>query len=272
MKYIPSPRRALLSPAPLLALFLLAAGVFCPAQNTTAPASNNATDVSVYPQSSDLLPGKGPMQTWSDFPKLWARRHAEWRQTAAADMGAVVFLGDSITQGWASMAKDFPNLHVANRGIGGDTTRGVLYRMQADVVELSPEAIVLLIGTNDIGLGADPEDVADNIREILRELKKSNPKMPIIVCRVMPRSDRNLHAEEKIKKLNSILDAIVAADPQFISCDTWSIYADANGDCSKDEFPDLLHPNAIGYAKWAAALNPLFAKLNLEKEKTHNGP
>jgi beta-glucosidase len=46
-------------------------------------------------------------------------------------------------------------------------------------------------------------------------------------------------------------------------CDTWSLYADKNGDCPKDEFPDLLHPNAAGYEKWEAALKPIFARLNL---------
>ncbi len=55
--------------------------------------------------------------------------------------------------------------------------------------------------------------------------------------------------------------AAIKNDPQFTLCDTWSIFADKNGDPPKDEFPDLLHPNAMGYAKWEAALKPIFAKL-----------
>jgi lysophospholipase L1-like esterase len=62
-----------------------------------------------------------------------------------------VFLGDSITQGWNDLASAFPDMKVANRGInGGDTTRGVLIRLQDDVLSLDPAAIVLLIGTNDL--------------------------------------------------------------------------------------------------------------------------
>jgi lysophospholipase L1-like esterase len=97
-------------------------------------------------------------------------------------------------------------MKAVNRGIGGDTTRGVLYRLNADVLDLKPKAVVLLIGTNDIGLGANPEDVADNIKAILLELKRSNPHMPVIVCRVMPRSDSNLHVADKIKKLNALVE------------------------------------------------------------------
>jgi lysophospholipase L1-like esterase len=227
-----------------------------------------ARDVSHYPADATVLPGKGPLQTWTGFTNVWAERHAAWQRNTNNEKGAVAFLGDSITQGWHSLANAFPNMKVVNRGIGGDTTRGVLYRLNADVLDLKPKAVVLLIGTNDIGLGANPEDVADNIKAILLELKRSNPHMPVIVCKVMPRSDRNLHAADKIKKLNALVEAFVKSQPNFVECDTWSIYADANGDCSKDVFPDLLHPNAAGYCKWAAALKPIFAKLNLGTEKS----
>jgi lysophospholipase L1-like esterase len=82
----------------------------------------------------------------------------------------------------------------------------------------------------------------------------------------MPRSDHNQHPADRIEKLNALLAAEIKNDPQFILCGTWSIYADKNGDCPRDEFPDLLHPNAIGYEKWAAALKPILAKLNLQTQ------
>jgi lysophospholipase L1-like esterase len=248
----------------LWVLLLLANGGNTPLFAQEATNATTVVDVSQYPNNPSSLPGKGPAATWSGLPKVWAQRHAEWARTANRDKGAVVFLGDSITQGWHSLANAFPNIKVANRGIGGDTTRGVLYRLRADVLDLNPRAIVLLIGTNDIGNGANPEDVADNIEAILQEIKQFNPHLPVIVCEVMPRSDRNLHAAPKIEKLNALVVAAIKGDPQFILCDTWSIYADKNGDCPHDEFPDLLHPNAKGYEKWQAALQPIFAKLNLE--------
>ena len=225
-------------------------------------------DVSHYPaDAATVLPGKGPLQTWTGYTNVWARRHAEWRQNTNNQSGAVVFLGDSITEGWKTLAKDFPDLKVVNRGIGGDTTRGVLYRLNADVISLKPAAVVLLIGINDIGLGGKPEDIVDNIKGILFALKRSNPHLPVIVCKVMPSSTKQYRPADKIEQLNALVDEIVKANPQCIRCDTWSIYAGPDGDCQKDEFPDLLHPNAIGYAKWTDALKPIFAKLNLGAEK-----
>jgi len=91
------------------------------------------------------------------FRALWRERRLKWWNDRERDQGAVVFLGDSITQGWASLAKDFPDLKVANRGISGDVTRGVLYRLKEDVLDLNPAAVVLLIGTNDLEDGGEPE-------------------------------------------------------------------------------------------------------------------
>ena len=224
-------------------------------------------DVSHYPADATVLPGKGPLQTWTGFTNVWMERHAAWQQETNNETGAVVFLGDSITQGWNSLAKVFPDIKVVNRGIGGDTTRGVLYRLNADVIALKPTAVVLLIGINDIGMNANPQDVADNIKAILLELKRFNRHMPVIVCKVMPSSTKQHRPADKIERLNALVDEIVKSDPQRIRCDTWSIYADENGECKKDEFPDLLHPNAIGYAKWANALKPIVAQLKLGAEK-----
>jgi lysophospholipase L1-like esterase len=204
-----------------------------------------------------MLPGRGPAQKGDWFDQVWTQRRAEFRKSATADQGAVVFLGDSITQGWSDLAAQFPKYHCANRGISGDTTRGVLFRLQGDVLGLKPAAVVLLIGTNDIGIGATPEEVAENVRAILAALKAANPKMLVIVCKVMPSSASKQRPADKIQKLNALVDEVVKADVQFARCDTYSIFADQDGDAKKEEFPDLLHPNAAGYAKWAAAVKPV---------------
>ena len=68
---------------------------------------------------------------------------------------------------------------------------------------------------------------------------------------------------DKIQKLNALVDDLVKGDARFLRCDTWSIFADANGNAKQEESPDLLHPNATGYAKWVQALQPILAKLDL---------
>src|SRR5215471_4573380 len=80
--------------------------LFAQGTNGTVTGKQKVRDVSVYPQDPDSLPGKGPAQRWSDFPKIWAQRHAEWRQSRDQEHGAVVFLGDSITQGWTTLKRD----------------------------------------------------------------------------------------------------------------------------------------------------------------------
>lgn len=247
------------------ALLLAGAGaslVRAQISNGTAPAPDSTTDASQFP-SLDRLPGKVPPRVWDGLAKVWARDHAKWKATASNDVGAVVFLGDSITEGWSTLARDFPKFKVANRGIGGDITSGVLYRLKADVLSLNPAAIVLLIGTNDVGEGADGEDVAANIRLILRAIKNYNPKLKVIVCKVMPRADHSIYTE-KIQKANSLVEQFVKREPNFALCDTWGIYADEKGNqISADFRPDHLHLNAAGYAVWKKALEPVMANLHL---------
>ncbi|MGA9451463.1 MAG: GDSL-type esterase/lipase family protein [Verrucomicrobiia bacterium] len=232
--------------------------------NAPTVITAGTSPVAPYPSKSQLLPGKGPMQTWAPFPEIWMQRRTEFQQQRQEDRGAIVFLGDSITQGWDNLAKAFPDFKVANRGIAGDTTRGVLYRLNEDVIDLKPKAVVLLIGTNDIGLGAEPDDVADNIKAIIGALEKSNPHMPIIFCEIMPSNGAEWNRPAAtIEKVNTLVLKALKGDPQISVCNTWSIYADQNGNCSQSEFPDLLHPNAAGYALWAKALKPILNKLGL---------
>jgi lysophospholipase L1-like esterase len=220
--------------------------------------------VARFPEDA-AFPGEGPLRKWDWFKKLWRERRLAWWNSREKDKGAVVFLGDSITQGWGSLRKEFPHLKVANRGISGDLTRGVLYRLKEDVLDLDPQAVVLLIGTNDLEDGGQPEQIVANIQSILAACRAHNAKMPVIVCKVMPSNATMRRPADKIRKTNALLEEAVKASPQFILCDTWTIFADDLGNATKAEFPDLLHLNAAGYAKWAEALRPIFSKLNLEQ-------
>jgi lysophospholipase L1-like esterase len=265
MKFTPPVHRAL--PPFLLAGLLLLAPAnsrLAPAQTTNAPAQLPAA--LRYPANPDLLPGNGPAQKWDQFPRVWSERRTEFWQHRQQDQGAVIFLGDSITQGWGDLARVFSGIKAANRGIGGDTTRGVLFRLKEDVLDEHPAAVVLLIGVNDLGNGGKPDDAPDNIRLILAALKKANPRMPVVICKVMP---SNESLAPKIQTLNRLVDDLVNADPNWIRCDTWSIYANPDGTCKPEEFPDRLHPNQQGYAKWKAALKPILDKLELGAQKVN---
>ena len=253
---------------PLVRRLLLAAALltFGIRPGAAQQPASQAPDRFAIPASDDGLPGTGPIRRYDWFQKLWRERRTAWAARREQDRGAVVFLGDSITQEWGGgLGAAFPGVKVANRGISGDTTRGVLLRLQDDVLVLDPAAVVLLIGTNDLEEGATPETIAGNLRLILAAMKRHNRRMPIVLCHVFPSSESMRRPADKIKAINALYLAAVRNDPQVTPLDTWSLFADANGNASVAEFPDLLHPNEVGYAKWAAALRPLFATLKLSE-------
>ncbi|MCB9875578.1 MAG: DUF1080 domain-containing protein [Planctomycetaceae bacterium] len=232
------------------------------------PTITSGQDAFTLPASEEGLPGEGELRRYDGYVKNWARLRSQWSQQVAQDQNAVVFLGDSITQGWGPEFRgQFAGMKLANRGIGGDTTRGMLIRLQQDVLSLNPKAVVLLMGTNDLEIGLEPELISRNFAKVIQALKSHNSDMPIVVCQVFPSSAEKKRPADKIKRLNELYSAAVKGDSQITVADTWTLFATAEGDALPQYFPDLLHLNADGYTKWASALRPIFATLgHLETE------
>ena len=244
-------------------LFALGVSMVAAAQEG-APATPEGRDLFAIPATDDGLPGAGPIRRYEWFQSLWRERRSAWAQRVDQDQHAVVFLGDSITQGWGGgLGAAFPGIKVANRGISGDTSRGVLLRLAEDVLALHPSAVVLLIGTNDLEEGATPEVIVSNLKLIVAGLERHDRHLPIVLCQVFPSSKAKKRPADQIKAINALYLAAVKNDPQITYLETWPLFADPDGDAMAAEFPDLLHPNEAGYAKWAAALRPVFATLGL---------
>jgi lysophospholipase L1-like esterase len=245
----------------------LAAGVILLALTVparTQPAAQAPADRFAIPATDDSLPGAGPMRRYDWFQQVWRERRSDWAQHRERDRHAVVFLGDSITQGWEDrLASSFPGIKTANRGIDGDTTRGVLFRLEEDVLALDPAAIVLLIGTNDLEEGASAEVAAANLRLILAAIAAHQPRPPVILCEVMPSAASEKRPASLIKATNALYRSLVKGDASVTVLDTWTLFANPDGDAPVSLFPDRLHPNGDGYGKWAAALRPVFATLDL---------
>lgn len=246
-------------------IFLFFAAVFCGvASHADAEDARDFKNSLEIPATDEGLPGAGPIRRYAWFTSLWNRKRQAWAKSVEQDQGALVFLGDSITQGWGDdMGGKFGGAKVANRGISGDTTRGMLLRLEKDVLVLKPAGVVLLLGTNDLEEGAEPGTIAGNLSLIIAGLKAFNPEMPVVLCNVFPSSAGKRRPAGKIKEINRLYAAAVKGDPQVTLIDTWSMFADPSGDAKKEEFPDLLHPNAAGYEKWAATLRPILETLDL---------
>jgi lysophospholipase L1-like esterase len=246
----------------LATVFMIHFGAAFP--SPTLGADTNG-DTLAIPKTNEGLPGAGPIRRYDWFQNLWRERRAAWAEEVRQDQGALVFLGDSITQGWGDrLQREFAGVKTANRGISGDTTRGMLIRMDDDVLALQPSGVVMLMGTNDLDEEATPKTIAGNVMLIIDRLREHNSDMPIVLCLVMPSSASKNRPDEEIRELNRLLRKGVMDNEQVTVLDTWSLFANESGDAKVEEFPDLLHPNDAGYQKWAAALRPVLAELGFE--------
>jgi len=173
-------------------------------------------------------------------------------ESGPAVEGRVVFLGDSITDGW-DLARFFPGKPYVNRGIGGQTTMQMVVRMHPDVIHLQPAAVVLLAGTNDIAHNTGPETmemVEDNIRAIC-ELAASH-NIRIILCLLTPVSDytKGKQTDHRppadIVSLNHWIESY-ARDVHAQVADYYTALVDDKGMLREGYSDDGLHPNAKGY-------------------------
>lgn len=238
-----------------------------PASVAPAPAAAAQPTTPFWP-ADGKFPGRGEVSGWKDFPKHNAARRALFASEKAADQDGLVFVGDSITEGWgALLQQDFGDLgvKVVNRGIGGDTTPNLLYRLQDDVLSLHPRGLVILIGTNDLGQHTAPADIAANLKDLLAQIRAAYPNIPIAWCLVMPRGDGDRYPAE-IRELNGLIKQLAQTDPHVTVCDTYTPLATADGkDIPADFKPDNLHLNPAGYAVWNAALHPILETWHLRK-------
>jgi prepilin-type processing-associated H-X9-DG protein len=180
--------------------------------------------------------------------------------------GAIVFTGDSLIGNWGNLSKAFPTIHVANRGIGGDVTRGLLFRFQEDVLDLHPKAIVILIGSNDLSAKAEVSGIVSNISAILDEAAKEAPIAPIVLCQILPRDSPQAPIDaDQVTKLNAALTELVKGRANVTFFDSHALFALPDGAPDPQYFKsDKLHLGDAGYARFAQALDKVFADLKLK--------
>jgi lysophospholipase L1-like esterase len=166
----------------------------------------------------------------------------------------VVFLGDSITEGWR-LNEYFPEQDFINRGIGGQITGQMLGRMKADVLDLKPAAVLVLGGTNDIARSVPLKVIEDNLA-MIAELAAGRG-IKVILASVLPvhnyNKDQNPQFERtRLRPLKTILELNdwirqFAKRSGHIYLDYYSAMVDASGYLRQDLADDGLHPNAAGY-------------------------
>ena len=199
----------------------------------------------------------------------WTEMHAEDVAIAAQGGVAVLFVGDSITEGWEwndgeHWKKHFAPLGAANFGIGGDTTHNVLWRLDHGAVGvLQPKVVVLLIGTNNLGRdNATAADTARGVEAVVKRLRTAFPAATVIVHGVFP-CDASPQAEVRgrVAAVNERLRALDGRDGKVRFRDIGGGFLAADGSISPAVMPDGLHLSPEGYRRWAAELAPLVGGL-----------
>lgn len=196
----------------------------------------------------------------------WMNRHKSFNERVKKGNVDLVFIGDSITQGWEGRgksvwAKYYGKRNAVNLGISGDRTQHVIWRLQNGNLEgISPKLAVIMIGTNNARANA-PKQVAAGVKDIVEELQKRSPKTKILLLGIFPRG-----ADEKnpLRKKNAAVNGMIkkfADDKNVVYLDIGKNFLEKDGTLTKEIMYDLLHLTTKGYNIWAESIEPQVKQL-----------
>jgi len=210
----------------------------------------------VDPSESSVQPATPqpcePNLDWANLKKF-ARFNDSIMALPTPNPPRVVFMGNSITEGWAYQYPQFFAAHPTwvNRGISGQTTPQMLIRFRPDVLALKPAAVVILAGINDIAHNTGPmtlEQTFGNIKS-MAQLAQAND-INVVLCSVLPAYDfpwrPGMDPAPKVVKLNALLKGFAEAEGHTY-LDYFSAMADDRPGLKEGLHDDEVHPNTKGY-------------------------
>jgi beta-glucosidase len=206
--------------------------------------------------------------TFTQTTQRMGPRHEGFAEIAKAGNIDLLFHGDSITDWWVQgdankqmFDKYFGSIRTANFAIAGDTTQGVLWGLHnGEGQGFQPKAIMLMIGTNNMGASSAPE-VAEGIGAVVLEMRRDFPDAKILLLAIFPRATPGDPIRDKITETNRIISKLDDQRHVFYM-DIGSKFLDENGVFLPDSFrADNLHPQAKGYDIWGEAVQARLAQL-----------
>jgi lysophospholipase L1-like esterase len=221
------------------------------------------------PVDAKLIPTTPLPGYYPEYPKAWIVFHEANLKRAKQGGVDLLFLGDSLTQGWTGAGKElwdktFAPLNAANFGIGGDKTGNVLWRLDHGEVDgLSPKVVVLMIGVNNLWSGKNTgEEIAGGVRAIVEKLRAKLPQSKVLVLGVLPIGDKSEDIGRlKAREIND--HAARLDDGSMVKfADFGAKLLQKNGRLLEGAYlPDHLHLTAKGYDLLAQELLPLVTEM-----------
>lgn len=225
--------------------------------STSAPA---ASALKPFREPADVAAPRSVPRSWMSLNQ-WRSLHSEQLQLPQRARAEIVFLGDSITQGWGASAgyqERFGKYRPLNLGIGGDQTQHLLWRIDHGALDgVRARLAVVLIGVNNLGEGYSPEQTAAGIKGVVRRVGLKLPHAKILVLAILPAGhwpDDPLRRQ--IRATNSLLPSLGEANRVRV-VDVGNTLTDAGGNMDKTLSRDFLHPTSLGYQRLSAAVLPL---------------
>jgi len=209
----------------------------------------------------------------------WMRRHDSFNERVKQGKTDLVFIGDSITQGWEGAGKNvwqefYAKRNAVNLGIGGDRTQHVLWRLDhgnidwtrdsGNIERINPKLAVLMIGTNNSGTNS-PGQIADGVKAIVEKLRTKLPDTKVLILAIFPRGENKDDVKRKVNEWANQTIQKLADDKAVYYLDIGPKFLEADGTLSKEVMPDLLHLNEASYRTWAEATEPKVKELLGEK-------
>ena len=223
---------------------------------------------SMYQDAPKGLPSEPAWGYWKAAPTAWMSTHQQFVKRSEQGNVDVVFLGDSITKGWkqaesTNWTESTPPLQAVNYGIGGDTTRQVIWRIKHGEFDgIKPKLVVLMIGTNNLYADHNSgtnEQIVDGVKTIFGLIREKSPDTRFLLLGVLPR-ERKFWCD-RIVILNGLLAAL--NDPgRVLFHDAGAKFMGEDGEINKELFSaDLVHLNVTGYEILTTAVKPLVKSL-----------
>ena len=248
---------------------ILSASLFCvllTAQTVLAQASAPASAPAAKPQDP-TIPAIRYDKDGVTPSVGFMKNHEKFLQQAKQGGIDLLFLGDSITAGWAGNGKEvwekqYAKRNPANFGIGGDRTQHVLWRIENGELDgIKPKVIVLMIGTNNIGAD-DADQIAEGVTKIV-ETARAKTGAKVLLLGIFPRGEnpeKGAKQRAKITRINELMSKLDdGKNVRYL--DLKDKFLQPDGTIAKEIMHDYVHLTPEGYAIWAEAMEPLLTKM-----------